>query len=134
MVDCIYKKGKTCCLTQLICKNIENCDVSNSVKTDVPSEAIYGVREDIICKNCGNHKAYQYKGTSYPLGLSKEQILKCKEVYGKYYNKPYFSGAVGFGGTIPYICTKCGKEGLIGDGNIGLEGYEMLFKENKNPC
>lgn len=71
----------------------------------------------------------QYHGAWYPHGLPKKNIESCPRIYGNYIDKPYMSGAVGFGGTIPYECTNCENVGLI-DGR-GLEGYEMAFESTK---
>lgn len=134
MLKCIYSENSFCYLTCKSCKkqkDFDKCEYAKKVKDKVPIEKIYHVREDVICKSCGGHVAYQEAGTLYPQGLNKEMILKNKKIYGKYYNIPHRFASVGFGGTIPYKCACCGEIGLIGKGEIGLEGYKILFEEKE---
>lgn len=128
---CKYLDKSICCLTLKKCqeKEKDNCPLKQYVNNDKKGEDIYNIRQDITCKNCGKKLAYQYKGKLYQYGLPKDIIDRCPKIYGKYYNKTYLSSAVGFGGTIPYTCCGCGKEGLIG---ISMETYENLFEENKD--
>lgn len=127
---CIYEEKGRCCLTNQICGYMEEeCPDIGMVQEERPMEEIWHVRKDLICKNCGETTAIQYAGTLYPNGLPKKIILKNKMIYGKYANRCHRFPAVGFGGTIPWECTSCHEKGLIGEGEIGLEGYLMLFKE-----
>lgn len=126
-INCLYKKDGICCLTLKKCrkeKTINNCKLKDKVKENQPFKDVYEIAENITCKNCGSNVAYQLVGRLYPNGLPKSIILKHPQIYGKYYNRTYLSPAIGFGGTIPYKCSGCGKEGLI---EISLEGYDNLF-------
>ena len=128
---CEYLSKGVCCLTLKYCRKTTGqakCKLKSEVKEKTISEEIYHINKDVTCKTCGCHFAYQCAGKLYPQGLPKEKIMKYKEVFGKYYNKCYFSAPVGFGGTIPWICGNCGKIGVIGEGEIGLEGYPVQFK------
>lgn len=70
------------------------------------------VRRDLECMVCGHQGAIQAYG-------SWNRVTK------------EMSHAVGFGGTIPLLCTHCGNRGLDG---MALEGYQVTFKpiENKD--
>jgi len=51
------------------------------------------------------------------------KCINCKNIgAGKLSN-------IGFGGTVPYYCPKCGKSGLVHLG--GLEGYKKAFTKLK---
>lgn len=126
-MNCLYKKNEICCLSLKKCrkeKTIKNCKLKNKVEENKPFKDVYEIADNIVCKNCGSNIAYQLVGRLYPNGLPKSIILKQPILYGKYYNRTYLSPAIGFGGTIPYKCAGCGKEGLI---KTNLEGYDNLF-------
>lgn len=75
-----------------------------------------------------NTKLYEYN--------EKVKCLKCKAVgairfFGTLRNGK-ISQAVGFGGTIPWQCSSCKQQGLIGNSDTiqpALEGYKYTFKE-----
>ncbi len=91
----------------------------------IPNIPLYEIKKDVKCIECGNTCAIRYYGKYYPVGLKSNagQFLE------KYKNSPYMSRAVGFGGTIPWECTKCGNKGLIDIG--GLECYKKAFESIK---
>ena len=68
---------------------------------------LWRTRTDVKCKKCENKGARKSFGT---LDIKTGKI----------------SHTIGFGGTIPYQCLKCGEIGLIGFGNF--ECYEGIFE------
>ena len=88
-------------------------------------EELYIINRDVICLNCNHKGAIQSYGKWYDHGMG-EYAKTLSEPYNKYVDQPFMSHAMGFGGTIPYVCTNCGNVGLIDFG--GLEGYKQAFK------
>jgi hypothetical protein len=70
-------------------------------------ETLYKWHRGLRCLKCGHNGAIQAVG-------------KLKED-GK------LSPIIGFGGTIPLVCTNCGNCGLI---DTEIEGYKIAFEKN----
>ena len=123
---CKYCDKSTCLLSREKCKEktAEKCKVYKRLKQNKDNPQELYEKEIVICKDCGEVTAIRFVGTFYQTGLPERVIDKQPKIYGKYYNREHMFSAVGFGGTIPYRCTKCGREGLIDE---ALETYECQF-------
>lgn len=100
---------------------------SKRQKKTYPAVKLFEVDEKVRCLSCGHKGAVKFYGNWYPNGLGDEADSPyLREYLGEYRDKPYMSGAVGFGGVVPWQCTNCGNKGLINIG--GLEGYRKAFE------
>ncbi|MDD3906504.1 MAG: hypothetical protein PHS46_08310, partial [Candidatus Omnitrophica bacterium] len=105
---CEAKNRDFCKITNQRCpkrKGNNPCQIVERIKENTDSEPLYKVRKDVTCLQCGHKGAVRYRGGFYRSGLPYDAIAGMPEIYGKYYNRPYMSSAVGFGGTIPWECT-----------------------------